>query len=111
MIANAFRAGFHLVIHRAWPLPVGSSERVTKYKHFSAAAEGDLLEHLSGDAQPEDLSGIVPDPAVSAVLDVCAAGPPSAGDGCCVLSVHHGDDAAQSSHEGPGHGPVAATST
>lgn len=29
VIANAFRAGFHRTIHRAWPLPVGSSERVT----------------------------------------------------------------------------------
>lgn len=28
-IANAFNAGFHLIAHRARPLPVGSSERVT----------------------------------------------------------------------------------
>ena len=30
LIEDAFRAGFHLVIHRAWPLPVGSSDRVTR---------------------------------------------------------------------------------
>ena len=29
-IANAFRAGFHLMTHRARPLPVGSRERVTR---------------------------------------------------------------------------------
>lgn len=28
--AKAFRAGFHLVTHRAWPRPLGSSERVTR---------------------------------------------------------------------------------
>lgn len=37
MIANAFSAGFHLIIQRALPPPVGSSERVTRYKHFNAA--------------------------------------------------------------------------
>jgi Pyridoxamine 5'-phosphate oxidase len=30
VIANAFRAGFHLVAHRALPLPVGSSDRVVR---------------------------------------------------------------------------------
>ena len=28
--ANALRAGFHLVAHRALPLPVGSSDRVAR---------------------------------------------------------------------------------
>ncbi|MDE1674788.1 hypothetical protein, partial [Nocardia gipuzkoensis] len=27
----------HLIAHRALPRPVGSSERVTRYRHFSAA--------------------------------------------------------------------------
>ena len=36
-MANAFRAGFHLVAHRALPLPVGSSDRVVRSRHFSAA--------------------------------------------------------------------------
>ena len=37
VIANAFRAGFHLVAHRALPLPVGSSDRVVRPRHFNAA--------------------------------------------------------------------------
>ena len=37
VMANAFRAGFHLVIHRARPLPVGSSDLVTRYRHLRAA--------------------------------------------------------------------------
>src|SRR5829696_3255902 len=35
--ANAFNAGFHRVIHRACPRPLGSSPRVTRYRHLSAA--------------------------------------------------------------------------
>ena len=31
------RAGFHLTAHRARPFPVGSRERVTRYRHLSAA--------------------------------------------------------------------------
>lgn len=38
VIANALRAGFHLITQRALPPPVGSSDRVTRYRHFSAAA-------------------------------------------------------------------------
>jgi hypothetical protein len=30
VIAKAFRAGFHLVAHRALPFPVGSRDRVTR---------------------------------------------------------------------------------
>ena len=30
VIANAFSAGFHLITHRALPLPVGSSDLVTR---------------------------------------------------------------------------------
>jgi hypothetical protein len=30
VMANAFRAGFHLVAHRALPWPVGSSDRVVR---------------------------------------------------------------------------------
>jgi hypothetical protein len=30
VIANAFNAGFHLVTHRAWPVPLGSRDRVTR---------------------------------------------------------------------------------
>jgi hypothetical protein len=30
VIANAFKAGFHRVAHRARPLPVGSRERVVR---------------------------------------------------------------------------------
>src|SRR5688572_9555113 len=37
MRAKALRAGFQRMAQRARPLPVGSSDRVTKYKHFSAA--------------------------------------------------------------------------
>lgn len=36
MIANAFSAGFDRTIHRAWPSPVGSSERFIRYRHLSA---------------------------------------------------------------------------
>lgn len=37
VIAKALRAGFHLIIQRARPPPVGSSDRVTKYRHVKAA--------------------------------------------------------------------------
>lgn len=30
VVANAFSAGFHLMVHRAWPFPVGSNDRVTR---------------------------------------------------------------------------------
>jgi hypothetical protein len=30
VIANAFRAGFHRIVHRALPTPVGSRDRVTR---------------------------------------------------------------------------------
>jgi hypothetical protein len=30
VIANAFSAGFHRIAHRLRPVPVGSSERVTR---------------------------------------------------------------------------------
>jgi hypothetical protein len=36
-MANAFRAGFHRMAHLVRPVPVGSRERVTRYRHFSAA--------------------------------------------------------------------------
>src|SRR4051812_49971116 len=29
VVANAFRAGFHLIVHRAWPFPVGSRDPVS----------------------------------------------------------------------------------
>lgn len=36
VMAKAFKAAFHRMTHRALPCPVGSSDRVTKYKHFNA---------------------------------------------------------------------------
>jgi hypothetical protein len=36
-MANALRAGFQRVTHRMPPVPVGSKDRVTRYRHFSAA--------------------------------------------------------------------------
>ena len=37
VIAKALSASFHLMVHRALPLPVGSSDLVAMYKHFNAA--------------------------------------------------------------------------
>jgi hypothetical protein len=37
LIAKALRAGFRRLIQRFWPLPVGSKDRVTRYRHFNAA--------------------------------------------------------------------------
>ena len=37
VIANALSAGFHLIAHRALPVPLGSSDRVARYRHFNAA--------------------------------------------------------------------------
>ena len=37
VIANALSAGFHLIVHRALPRPVGSRDLVTRYRHFNAA--------------------------------------------------------------------------
>jgi len=38
VIANALSAGFQRMVHFVCPVPVGSSERVTRYKHFNAVA-------------------------------------------------------------------------
>lgn len=38
VIANVFSVGFHLVTQRALAPPVGSSDRVTRYRHLIAAA-------------------------------------------------------------------------
>ena len=35
--ANALRAGFHRTAQRAWPVPLGSSPRVTRYSVLRAA--------------------------------------------------------------------------
>jgi hypothetical protein len=35
--ANAFSAGFHRTAHRAWPVPLGSRPRVTRYSVLRAA--------------------------------------------------------------------------
>src|SRR6478752_7414331 len=35
--AKAFRAGFHRMVHRACPVPLGSMPRVTRYSVFRAA--------------------------------------------------------------------------
>ncbi len=37
MMAKAFNAGFQRIVHRVLPVPVGSRDRVTRYRHFSAA--------------------------------------------------------------------------
>ncbi len=37
LMAKALSEAFHLVIQRALPLPVGSSDRVTRLRHFRAA--------------------------------------------------------------------------
>lgn len=33
VMANAFEAGFQRIVHRFWPVPVGSNDRVTEYRH------------------------------------------------------------------------------
>jgi hypothetical protein len=35
--ANAFSAGFHRMAHRVSPVPLGSRERTTIYRHLEAA--------------------------------------------------------------------------
>jgi len=35
--ANAFRAGFHRMVHRAAPVPLGCMPRVTRCRVFKAA--------------------------------------------------------------------------
>jgi hypothetical protein len=37
LIANALSAGFHRIIHRALPAPVGFRDPVTRYRRFIAA--------------------------------------------------------------------------
>ena len=37
VMANALSATFHRMTHRAMPRPVGSSDLVTRYRHFRAA--------------------------------------------------------------------------
>lgn len=38
MIEKAFRTGFHRIADPALPRPVGSSDRITKYRHLNAAS-------------------------------------------------------------------------
>ena len=40
VIAKAFRAGFHLTTQRAFPWPVGSSDRVVRYTLLDVRASG-----------------------------------------------------------------------
>ena len=35
--AKALSAGFHRMVHRAWPVPLGSRPLVTRYRHLRAA--------------------------------------------------------------------------
>ncbi len=44
--ANAFRAGFHRMVHRACPVPLGSIPRVTRYSVLRAACSVGLLAVL-----------------------------------------------------------------
>ncbi len=37
VMAKAFKAGFHLVTHRACPRPLGSRDRTTRYRVLVAA--------------------------------------------------------------------------
>ena len=39
MIAKALRAGFHLITHRVLPRPVGSRDRVTRYRRFTGSGK------------------------------------------------------------------------
>jgi hypothetical protein len=36
VIANALSASFQRIVHRVWPVPVGSRDLVTRYRHFNA---------------------------------------------------------------------------
>jgi hypothetical protein len=38
--ANALSAGFQGVVHRCLPIPVGSRERLTRYRHFVGGGFG-----------------------------------------------------------------------
>lgn len=44
VIANALSASFHRIIHRAVPTPVGSRERVTRYRQFIAHNTGSSVD-------------------------------------------------------------------
>lgn len=48
VIANAFKAGFHRTIQRARPPPVGSSERVTNYRHQRRGLVGEVAAGPDG---------------------------------------------------------------
>ena len=37
VVANAFRAGFQRMPHRAWPVPLGSNDLTVRYRVFNAA--------------------------------------------------------------------------
>ena len=47
-MANALMAGFHRIVHRVLPTPVGSRDRVTRYRHFSAASAAQLSYRRPG---------------------------------------------------------------
>jgi hypothetical protein len=51
VIANAFGAGFHRMAQCARPPPVGSSDRVTRYRHFQRRGlVGEVASGLDGAA-------------------------------------------------------------
>ena len=41
VMANALSAGFHRIVHRFCPVPVGSSDRVTRYRLSRPGFVGD----------------------------------------------------------------------
>jgi hypothetical protein len=45
-MAKASMTGFHRVVHRVRPVPVGSRLRVTRYRHFNAACSGGKCQRL-----------------------------------------------------------------
>ncbi len=52
-MAKALCTGFHRIAHRAFPRPAESRERVTRYRHFSAARSG-----MAAGLDPPPVAGV-----------------------------------------------------
>jgi hypothetical protein len=52
VMANAFRAGFHRIAHRVCPVPLGSSDRTTRYSVYGRPAHRQTVRQLADRLRP-----------------------------------------------------------
>lgn len=76
-MANALRAGFQRMAHRVCPAPVGSSDRVTRYRPLSAdcslgkCARAQIARRHHDGRRPYPRADIVPERPLTPALVFC----------------------------------------